>query len=112
MSKRHRKARQIDRDASVELVDPRRVPNMLENLRTIVGARAELDAMQDHWVHCLMACGVSFTDIGAALGVSRQSAHTRYAGSVERLDATPEGSRVWITTSMREAVLGAPVNDP
>jgi CRP-like cAMP-binding protein len=114
MSKRHRQARQAQQGEkfAVRLIDPERhVPEMLEYLRLIVGSREELDDMKDHWVHCLMACGVSFADIGAALGVSRQSVHSRYAGTIEPAKTNPNGSVLWMTPGAREAALGNPVND-
>ena len=111
MSKRHRQARQAQQAEkfALRLIDPERhVPEMLECLRLIVGSREELDDMQDHWVHCLMACGVSFADIGAALGVSRQSVHSRYAGTIAPV-TKPDGSVMWLTPAAREAALGNPV---
>ena len=113
MSKRHRQARQAQQGEkfALRLIDPERdVPEMLEHLRLIVRGREELDNMQDHWVHCLMACGVSFVEIGAALGVTRQSVHSRYSGTIELAKTNADGSVLWMTPAAREAALGNPVN--
>lgn len=112
MSKRHRQARQGEKAAGVRLLDPARdVPDLLEHLRLVVEARKELDDIQDHTVHCLMACGVTFAEIGTALGVSRQSVHSRYAGSITPVATSPDGPAIWSSLSPGKVESGDPVND-
>ncbi len=112
MSKRHRKARQAEPTASLRFISPERdVPDMLGYLRLIAEARAELNAFQDHWVHCLMACGVTLAQIGEALGVTKQSVHARYSGSVRPVGATKDGVSVWTSLGASEAPAEGAVKD-
>ena len=96
----------------MRFVDPKRdVPALLAQLRIVRPVQAEIDKLQDEWVHDLLACGVGFTEIAAALGVSRQVVHRRYANRVHAATANPDGSVTWTAMGSRTSPPDGAVND-
>ncbi len=79
----------------------------LEALREL---RRELDAMESELAADAVRAGMSWREIGAAIGVSKQAAHRRHRDSVARLvrDAetaeSNEGGGVNVSVSARRAV--------
>lgn len=47
-------------------------------LEAITGAAQELERLRDGWVHAARVQGFSFTEIGEALGVSKQAVAKKY----------------------------------
>lgn len=53
--------------------------NPLDALRAVVTARSELDRVEADLVTAALVRGATFEAIGEAVGISKQSAHRRWA---------------------------------
>ena len=112
MSKRHRQDRRSAKTPTARWLDPKSdVPRMLDNLRLVLQAHAEIDQLRDEWVHGLLACGVGFSEIAAALGVSRQVVHRRYSNRVHAAKVHSDGAVSWVAMGAREGASAGDVSD-
>lgn len=112
MSKRHRHERKAEKVPTARWLDPQSdVPWMLDKLRLVRAAHAEIDQLQDQWVHGLLACGVGYSEIAAALGVSRQVVHRRYANTVHAAKVHSDGAVSWVAMGTRHAASERGVSD-
>ncbi|HEX8612717.1 MAG TPA: helix-turn-helix domain-containing protein [Telluria sp.] len=71
------------------MIDPRHLPsseNPAEALAAVVALRRYADALERKAVNAALKQGWSWSDIAQALGVSKQAAHKRLAGSVTDQD--------------------------
>ena len=69
------------------LVDP--MHEARERLASFPRWRADLEQSQTRAVQEARSVGLSWADVGEALGISQQAAHKRYAELVSVLDAYP-----------------------
>jgi transcriptional regulator with PAS, ATPase and Fis domain len=51
-------------------------------LRAIADLRRRLEELEEHHVETALARGASWSEVGAALGISKQAAHKRLAARV------------------------------
>jgi hypothetical protein len=65
-----------------------------DGLRTVVATRATLERIEELLVREARRSGCSWTEIGDALGVSRQAAHARHVRSSSGRAGTVPGRRV------------------
>jgi DNA-binding XRE family transcriptional regulator len=63
--------------AAADMTDPRR------GLRAVVSLRTLADALELRQVEAALRAGLSWSDIAAALGVTRQAVHKKYARRVD-----------------------------
>lgn len=79
-----------------------------ERLRALARLRRELEAAETELAANALRAGLSWSQIGACLGVSKQTAHRRHSHGVAKLDEAAEtehhGSRVLVRTEARRAV--------
>jgi hypothetical protein len=68
----------LDRAASAGVGRYRAGADALDALEQLVGARAELDREVGHQVGQARRCGVRWSEIGMALGVSQQAVSKKY----------------------------------
>ncbi len=66
----------------------------LDGLRTLVATRATLERVESLLVREARRSGCSWTEIGEALGVSRQAAHARHVRSSTGRPGSDPGRRV------------------
>ncbi|MDQ1833892.1 helix-turn-helix domain-containing protein [Massilia scottii] len=72
------------------MIDPRQMPSPddpAEALAAVVALRRYADALERKAVNAAVKQGWSWSDIAQALGVSKQAAHKRLAGSVTDEDS-------------------------
>lgn len=90
-----------------DLVAPRGTAP-LQALRSLCDLRNELDALEAQYVDAALAGGASWSDVGAALGISRQAAHKRHGGrdpvTPSPTRAAPQRDRIIITGQARRVV--------
>lgn len=79
-----------------------------DRLRAVVELRRELDALETELAADALRSGLTWREIGAALGISKQAAHRRHSHGVTQLDRAAEtehrGSRIIVSAAAREAV--------
>ncbi len=79
-----------------------------ERLRALAQLRRELEAAETELAANALRAGLSWSQIGASLGVSKQTAHRRHSHDVAKLDEAAEaehqGSRVLVRAEARRAV--------
>lgn len=79
-----------------------------ERLSALTVLRRELDATETELAAEALRAGMTWSQIGAALGVSKQAAHRRHSRSVSQLDRAAEtehrGSRAIVSGEARQAV--------
>jgi hypothetical protein len=79
-----------------------------DGLRAIEQIRRELDSLETELAADALRGGASWSQIGAALGISKQAAHRRHSRSVRSLDRAAEaedhGRPVIVTAEARAAV--------
>lgn len=79
-----------------------------ERLRALATLRHELESAETELAANALRAGLSWSQIGAALGVSKQTAHRRHSHGVAKLDEAAEtehqGSRVLVRAEARRAV--------
>jgi FixJ family two-component response regulator len=63
--------------SALEDADPR------ERLRAITALRVELDVLEVQAVRNAISAGCSWSQVAAALGISKQSAHRRHANRMD-----------------------------
>jgi hypothetical protein len=79
----------------------------LEGLRDLVARREELDDLEARHVHAALDQGRSWSEIGDALGISKQAAHKRHAQRAQRAAEEPReahGRRLLVTGQARRVV--------
>jgi hypothetical protein len=82
---------------AAELGDPRQA------LAAIADLRRRLEELEEYHVETALARGASWSEIGSALGISKQAAHKRFAPRVAgRADRS--GARMTVTGAARLAV--------
>ena len=72
-------------------------------LGAIADLRRRLDELEEYHVETALARGASWSAVGAALGVSKQAAHKRFATRVGS-PAAPSGARIVVTGAARLSV--------
>jgi hypothetical protein len=72
-------------------------------LRAIADLRRHLEELEEYHVETALARGASWSEIGAALGISKQAAHKRFAGRVVGR-ANRDGIRTRTTGAARLAL--------
>ena len=86
-------------------------PNPGQRLRAIVDLRDELAELELDAVHSAVESGASWAEVAEALGVSKQSAHKRFARALDgrrpRRRAQAEAPHIVITARARHAVRAA-----
>jgi hypothetical protein len=109
----------MDLDQLVAAVEESGGDDPLERLTAAAAVKAQIehlgDELLDHFVNQARAEGCSWTQIGEALGVSRQAAHQRHGGLLDRLlrkltqqcEVSIEGTFARFTTRARTAVIAA-----
>jgi len=79
-----------------------------ERLSALASLRRELDATETELAAEALRAGMTWSQIGAALGVSKQAAHRRHSHDVSHLDRAAEtghrGSRAIVSSEARQAV--------
>ena len=75
----------------------------LDALRALVDLRAQIDAYEYARVRQALDDGLSFGEIGRALGISRQAAHRRYRTPTRSRTAVSEGVRAVLAAARVEA---------
>jgi hypothetical protein len=95
----------VDDGSTLSLADLLREANDLRrpgrSLRAIAALRERLDELEEFHVEHVVELGWSWGQVAAALGVSRQAAHKRYAGKLKRGFGS---DRVTVTAEARRAV--------
>jgi hypothetical protein len=95
----------VDDGTTLSLADLLREANDLRrparSLRAIAALRERLDELEEFHVEHVIELGWSWGQVAAALGVSRQAAHKRYARRLKRGFAS---ARVTVTADARRAV--------
>jgi hypothetical protein len=95
----------VDDGRTLSLADLLREANDLRrparSLRAITALRERLDELEEFHVEHVVELGWSWGQVAAALGVSRQAAHKRYAGKLKRGFGS---NRVTVTAEARRAV--------
>jgi hypothetical protein len=80
-----------------ELGDPRLA------LQAIAALRRRLDELEEYHVETALARGASWSEVGSALGISKQAAHKRFSARVVGR-ATSQGARITVTGGARLSV--------
>jgi ATP-dependent Clp protease ATP-binding subunit ClpA len=79
-----------------------------DRLSALADLRSELDAIETELAADALRSGLSWREIGAALGISKQAAHRRHSHGVRLLDQAAEtyheGSAVIVSAEARAAV--------
>lgn len=65
-------------------------PDPAERLTALVRLRGELDQIETELAAAAIRAGLSWSEIGAALGVSKQAAHRRHGRAVRTILARAE----------------------
>jgi hypothetical protein len=95
----------VDDGRTLSLADLLREANDLRrparSLRAITALRERLDELEEFHVEHVIELGWSWGQVAAALGISRQAAHKRYAGKLKRGFGS---DRVTVTAQARRAV--------
>ncbi len=95
----------VDDHTTLSLTDLLREANDLRrparSLRAIATLRQRLEELEEFHVEHVIELGWSWGQVAAALGISRQAAHKRYAGRLKRGFGT---ERVTVTADARRAV--------
>jgi hypothetical protein len=83
-------------------------PDPGERLLAVAGLRRELDTTETELAADALRAGMTWSQIGAALGISKQAAHRRHSHGVSLLDRAAEaqhrGSRAIVSNEARRAV--------
>lgn len=79
-----------------------------ERLRAVAQLKRELDAVETELAADALRTGLSWSQIGEALGISKQAAHRRHSHGIARLDQAardqPTGRGVVVSSAARHAV--------
>lgn len=87
-------------------------PDAADRVRAIATLRDQLDALEINAVRGAVEAGASWSEVAQMLGVSKQSAHRRFAGRIHGETtpppaAAPAEPRIVITSQARRAVRAA-----
>src|SRR5689334_20381437 len=99
----------MDRPAQLRslLSDVLTGPDPGECLGALVTLRRELDATETELAAAALRAGMSWSQIGAALNVSKQAAHRRHSRGASQLDRAAQtehgGSRAIVSSEARQA---------